>query len=193
MRVHAKYVHVGLEESDLPTMQLVLLPRARQVSPALPLTAPAHRSLLTAHLKEGHHKAHHRDAAIDVLRSVGEAVRHAALVSRIPVKQRVRQRIVKDLLTIFSPVCPFFTHHLSETLYGVSAVDIRAYPQSQIENNEEASRLRKLTNALCDFNSETWRAKKDLSLSLNAEIEGITVPEILSEFAPELTAMHKLQ
>ena len=102
-------------------------------------------------------------------------------------------RIVKDLLTIFSPVCPFFTHHLSETLYGVSAVDIRAYPQSQIENNEDASRLRKLTNALCDFNSETWRAKKDLSLSLNAEIEGITVPEILSEFAPELTAMHKLQ
>jgi valyl-tRNA synthetase len=102
-------------------------------------------------------------------------------------------RIVKDLLTIFSPVCPFFTHHLSETLYGVSAVDIRAYPQSKIENNEEASRLRKLTNALCEFNSETWRAKKDLSLSLNAEIEGITVPEILSEFAPELTAMHKLQ
>ena len=35
MRVDAKYVHVGLEESDLPTMQLVLLPRARQVSPAL--------------------------------------------------------------------------------------------------------------------------------------------------------------
>ena len=102
-------------------------------------------------------------------------------------------RIVKDLLTIFSPVCPFFTHHLSETLYGESAVDIRAYPQSKIENNEDAERLRKLTNALCDFNSETWRAKKDLSLSLNAEIDGIKVPEILSEFAPELIAMHKLQ
>ena len=45
----------------------------------------------------------------------------------------------------------------------------------------------------CDFNSETWRAKKDLSLSLNAEIDGIKVPEILSEFASELIAMHKLQ
>jgi len=102
-------------------------------------------------------------------------------------------RIVKDLLTIFSPVCPFFTHHLSETLYGESAVDIRAYPQSQIENNEEAARLRMLTGALCDFNSETWRAKKDQGLSLNAEIEGISVPTELSEFSPELTAMHKLQ
>jgi len=45
---------------------------------------------------------------------------------------------------------------------------------------------------LCDFNSETWRAKKDAALSLNAEISGITIPVVLSEFNEELTAMHKL-
>jgi hypothetical protein len=45
---------------------------------------------------------------------------------------------------------------------------------------------------LCDFNSETWRAKKDATLSLNAEISGITIPAELSEFNDELTAMHKL-
>ena len=101
-------------------------------------------------------------------------------------------RIVKDLLTIFSPICPFFTHHLSETLYGESAVDIRSFPQSLIENDSEAARLRGLTTSLCDFNSETWRSKKEQGLSLNAEIEGITVPEDLGEFAEELTAMHKL-
>ena len=101
-------------------------------------------------------------------------------------------RIVKDLLTIFSPICPFFTHHLSETLYGESAVDIRSFPQSLIANDSEASRLRELTTNLCDFNSETWRAKKEQGLSLNAEIEGIPVPENLAEFADELTAMHKL-
>ena len=100
--------------------------------------------------------------------------------------------IVKDLLTIFSPICPFFTHHLSETLYGVSAVDIRQYPSSSIPNDEEAARLRSLTASLCEFNSETWRAKKDASLSLNAEISGITVPPELMEFNDELTAMHKL-
>jgi len=101
-------------------------------------------------------------------------------------------RIVKDLLTIFSPICPFFTHHLSETLYGESAVDIRSFPQSLIANDSEASRLRDLTTNLCDFNSETWRAKKEQGLSLNAEIEGVPVPENLAEFADELTAMHKL-
>ncbi|MEC8926871.1 MAG: class I tRNA ligase family protein, partial [Candidatus Thermoplasmatota archaeon] len=100
--------------------------------------------------------------------------------------------IVKDLLTIFSPVCPFFTHHLSETLYGESAVDVRQYPVSPIANDEGADHLRSLTNALCDFNSETWRAKKDAALSLNAEISGITIPAELSEFNDELTAMHKL-
>ena len=101
-------------------------------------------------------------------------------------------RIVKDLLTIFSPICPFFTHHLSETLYGVSSVDIRSYPKSSIPNDEHAIRLRTLTNDLCEFNSETWRAKKDASLSLNAEIEGVSIPDTLLEFAAELTAMHKL-
>jgi len=101
-------------------------------------------------------------------------------------------RIVKDLLTIFSPICPFFTHHLSETLYGQSAVDIRAYPKSKLANDNDAENLRKLTTALCDFNSETWRAKKENGLSLNAEIDGISVPEVLNEFSAELTAMHKL-
>ncbi len=101
-------------------------------------------------------------------------------------------RIVKDLLTIFSPICPFFTHHLSETLYGQSAVDIREFPTSSILDDDSAERLRDLTNALCEFNSETWRAKKDAGLSLNAEIGGIEIPVELDEFTAELTAMHKL-
>ena len=101
-------------------------------------------------------------------------------------------RIVKDLLTIFSPICPFFTHHLSETLYGQSAVDIRELPSSSIPDDDSAERLRDLTNALCEFNSETWRAKKDAGLSLNAEIGGVEIPVELDEFTAELTAMHKL-
>ena len=71
-------------------------------------------------------------------------------------------------------------------------MDIRNYPQTPLENDDEATRLRTLTSALCDFNSETWRAKKDAGLSLNAEIEGVAVPSELAEFVPELTEMHKL-
>ena len=101
-------------------------------------------------------------------------------------------RIVKDLLTIFSPICPFFTHHLSETIYGESAVDIREYPCTPIENDENAAMMRTFTMAICDFNSEIWKTKKEAGLSLNAEIEGITVPEKLVDFTEELVAMHNL-
>ena len=31
-------------------------------------------------------------------------------------------RIVRDFMTAFSPICPFFTHHISSTIYGQSAV-----------------------------------------------------------------------
>ena len=101
-------------------------------------------------------------------------------------------RIVKDLLTIFSPICPFFTHHLSETLYGESAVDIRNYPPSPFENDDEAERMRSMTISLSEFNSETWRAKKEAGLSLNAEVEGIVIPDELSEFTDELVTMHNI-
>ena len=43
-------------------------------------------------------------------------------------------RIVKDLMSAFSPVCPFFTHYISNTLYEISAVDIR---EVGINNKEE--------------------------------------------------------
>ncbi|MDP6741549.1 MAG: class I tRNA ligase family protein [Candidatus Thalassarchaeaceae archaeon] len=105
-------------------------------------------------------------------------------------------RIVRDLLTMFSPICPFFSHHLSTTLYGVSAVDVREFPASpdpSLVDSEEGGRLRGLTAALVEFNSETWKAKKDAGLSLNSPIEGVEVPSVLSELKEALTAMHKLE
>jgi len=101
-------------------------------------------------------------------------------------------RIVRDLMAIFSPVCPFFTHHITETLYGASAVDVREFPTAALANDDEAARLRGLSGALVEFNSTTWKAKKDAGLSLNAEIEGIEVPAELAEFQTALAAMHKL-
>ncbi len=105
----------------------------------------------------------------------------------------VIHRIVRDLLSIFSPICPFFCHHISESLYGVSAVDVDQFPNSAISNDAEASRLRELTTALCEFNSSTWKAKKEAGLSLKSEIEGISVPNELEEFSSALKAMHHLQ
>ena len=98
-------------------------------------------------------------------------------------------RIVRDLMSALSPVCPFFTHHISSTLYDMSAVDVRTFPSRTPEDKS----LRELTNSIEEFNGATWRTKKEAGLSLNTPISGIIIPEELSEFENILTQMHKLE
>ena len=96
--------------------------------------------------------------------------------------------ILKDFLAAFSPVCPFFCHHISMTLYGESSVDVDQFPtQGPVDEQ-----LNKLTPEVEAFNSEVWKTKKEQGLSLNAEIEGVIIPDSLEEFNGTLTRMHKL-
>ena len=101
-------------------------------------------------------------------------------------------RIVRDLLITFSPICPFFTDYLSTVLYGASAVDARSYPTQVFSSNTNTNAYLQLTELLIDFNSSTWKAKKDQGLSLKSEIHGISVPSELDEFKGALTSMHNL-
>ncbi len=98
-------------------------------------------------------------------------------------------RIVRDLMSGLSPVCPFFTHYISSTLYGTSAVDVRTFPT--LTPNDD--HLRTLTHLIEDFNGETWRYKKEQGLSLNSPVSGISIPESLNEFNLILTQMHKIE
>ena len=105
-------------------------------------------------------------------------------------------RIVKDLLTIFSPICPFFTHYLSTTLYGKSSVEIRDYPRLPIPELGETplgENLRKITNSLVSFNGDVWKVKKETGLSLNSPVSGIVIPEDLEVVKVALEKMHKLE
>ena len=103
-------------------------------------------------------------------------------------------RIVRDLLSVFSPICPFFTHYLSTTLYGKSAVDVKEFPELPSSLNREAfDDLRTLTDELEAFNSIVWKAKKDSGVSLRSPISGIVVPEKLSIFSRTLEQMHNLE
>ena len=97
-------------------------------------------------------------------------------------------RILRDFLSAFSPICPFFCHHISTTLYGQSAVDVDSYPEQSPINEE----LNSLSQEIESFNSEVWKTKKEQGLSLNAEISGINIPKSLDAFNQTLTRMHKL-
>jgi valyl-tRNA synthetase len=97
-------------------------------------------------------------------------------------------RIVRDILTSLSPICPFFTHYLSTTLYNQSSVDIREFPDIV----ESKSELLDLTNPVIDFNSEVWKLKKDSGISLNTEISNVKIPEELTILSESLTRMHRI-
>ena len=96
----------------------------------------------------------------------------------------------RDLMSILSPICPFFTHHLSTTLYGKSAVDIDTFPESPMSDTKSWTDI---TEPLIDFNSIVWKAKKDAGVSLAAPISGHKVPDSLKDIEQALVSMHKLE
>ena len=99
-------------------------------------------------------------------------------------------RIVRDLLDAFAPICPFFSHYLSSTLYNRSAVEAYTFPQLTL--NFETDKWAELTESVMFFNSEVWKMKKDQGLSLNSEIVGVSLPDNLDSLHISLTRMHKL-
>ena len=105
-------------------------------------------------------------------------------------------RIVRDFLSAFSPICPFFTHHISQTIYGVSAVDVDEFPHNPLGTKYDIERgdlLKSKTFDLQTFNGEVWSTKKENGISLNQPISGIKIPSNLSEFTEILTSMHSLE
>ena len=106
-------------------------------------------------------------------------------------------RIVRDFMSAFTPVCPFFTHHISESIYGTSAVEVDAFPApadpSVQLGTAEGDRLRTLSAAVQSFNGDTWNSKKEQGISLNQPVAGIEIPELLQDFTSILTRMHHLE
>lgn len=102
-------------------------------------------------------------------------------------------RIVRDLLTIFTPICPFFTHYLTMTLYDESSVDAKEFPILPNScGNDEFDSMRELTDSLVSFNSMVWKKKKDSGMSLKSPIEGVTIPDELAPFSESLARMHNI-
>ena len=106
----------------------------------------------------------------------------------------VLHRMVRDALTAFSPVCPFFTHHITTSVYGTSAVDVRAFPAAVGASGAEGGNgWRAFTSSITAFNSTVWSAKREGGIALNQPIQGIAIPEELARFSAILTSMHRLE
>ena len=106
-------------------------------------------------------------------------------------------RMVRDFMTMFTPVCPFFTHHISSTIYGASAVDGDAFPSQPYpgvaSGTARGDELRALSASIQTFNGDTWGHKKEQGISLNQPVSGVDIPEELEPFTAILTRMHHLE
>jgi hypothetical protein len=100
-------------------------------------------------------------------------------------------------MTMFTPVCPFFTHHISSTIYGASAVDVDAFPSqpcpSVASGTARGDELRALSASIQTFNGDTWSHKKEQGISLNQPVSGVEIPKELGPFTAILTRMHHLE
>ena len=103
-------------------------------------------------------------------------------------------RIVRDTLTALSPICPFFTHHLSTTLYGKSSTEIDNFPRlkKKITDDLDMEGWVSLSDSIMEFNSNVWRQKKEIGISLNSEISNILIPDEISLLSDSLVRMHKI-
>ena len=52
--------------------------------------------------------------------------------------------------------------------------------------------LAEVTQAIVSFNTDVWKSKKMLNLSLKSEISDVEIPLVLAEYEDGLTAMHNL-
>ncbi len=102
-------------------------------------------------------------------------------------------RIVRDIITVFTPICPFFCHHISSTIYGFSSVIIDKYPDSSILIPKELNHIGSISTKVIDFNSYIWKLKKEKSISLKSPISGIKIPKDIEVLSEALTNMHNLE
>lgn len=95
--------------------------------------------------------------------------------------------VLKIVLRLLAPICPFITDAIWRGLYGGS-VHGKSMP-SKLPVKEE---LRNLTKPFMEFNSSIWKLKKRLKLPLSAPLPGtVYAPEILKPFAEDIKYMHR--
>ncbi len=94
--------------------------------------------------------------------------------------------VLKSCLLLLAPITPFVTDYIWRTLYSERSIHLERFPRPRWDKS-----YTKYTERLVFFNSDVWRRKKEMNLSLREPIR-ISVPEELSPFREDLVAMHNI-
>jgi len=96
--------------------------------------------------------------------------------------------VLKSLLKLLAPICPFITDKIYRELYSKS-VHLEEFPKAK---KEWEKKLARVTPDLIEFNSKIWKEKKEKNMPLNSEFSA-RIPKRLLLFERDLRAMHKLK
>ncbi len=94
---------------------------------------------------------------------------------------------LENMLKLLSPIIPFITYRIYNELEGKN-IHVEEFPKPL---EQEAVEFTK--EELTDLNSQIWKAKKDNSLSLKAEITEITLPDKFKKIEKDLTEAHSIK
>ncbi len=94
---------------------------------------------------------------------------------------------VETLLQLFSPIIPLFTQHVYHELYEKD-VHALAFPIKMKVGTPAFS-----TEALLDYDSQIWKAKKDNGGSLKNPMKSVTFPQEFESVQKDLLFAHSIQ
>lgn len=93
---------------------------------------------------------------------------------------------LSTILLLLAPITPFITDHLWRALYSSKSIHLERFPEARWEKG-----MSRYTDAIIEFNSMVWNAKKGSGRSLKDPI-AISIPDELKEFSKDLKAMHNI-
>ncbi len=97
--------------------------------------------------------------------------------------------VLKTILRLLAPICPFITDELWRELYGGS-IHLEEMPVKKSVDE----RLTRLTETLIEFNSSIWKLKKRLKIPLSGSLKGtVYTSKELEPFSEDLRLMHGLE
>lgn len=98
-------------------------------------------------------------------------------------------QVLKTILRLLAPICPFITDAIWRELYG-GTVHAESLPAKVPVRDE----LTDLTEPFMRLNSCIWKLKKRLGLPLSATLPGVIfAPKCLEPFIEDLKHMHRLE
>lgn len=94
--------------------------------------------------------------------------------------------LLERMITLLYPIIPQATSTVANALN----FDILATKFPKAKPSEEESE--KIIEKIIEFNSEVWKKKKELAVSLKSEISGINIPKELKVFEKDLISAHNI-